>query len=133
MSEILNYIKEIITILGLVIGIIFGYPILWRKLREDHIKKLLNETQVANKKTKFACHKLIEKYLNRTYSEEPITKDLMQKAFSDIQDLNEIALNSSKEVVTFSILLKSTLQTIMRFYHSEKKETIIYTNNFRIK
>lgn len=129
-DDIFKYLKELLTIIGIGAGIIIGYPALRKKLREDHIKKLLDETQEANKETKFACHKLIDKYLSRTYSNEPVHRNDIQKVFIEIVELNEKALNASKEVVTLSILLKTTIQRVLRHYDPKKHYSIITTDEF---
>ena len=129
-DDIFKYFKEILTIIGLGAGIVLGYPALRKKLREDHIKKLLNETQEANKETKFACHKLIDNYLSRTYSNEPVQRNDIQKVFNEVVILNEKALNASKEVVTFAILLKTTIQKILRQNDPKQHYSIITTREF---
>jgi len=37
-SDYLDIIKEVVTIAGLALGIVWGFPILKKKLQEDHIK-----------------------------------------------------------------------------------------------
>ena len=129
-GSILQYSKEIVTIIGLIAAIALGYPALRKKLTEDHVKKIIEDIQSSNKEIKILCQSLSDKHLSRTYKSEILSNSDIQQAYNELDDLHKKALNASSEVVTFTFLLKRTIQGILRRYDPKNISYRIYSDEF---
>lgn len=120
-STILDYIKEIITIIGLLFGLFWGFPILRKKLQEDQIKDFVKETQQYNKNIRQECHKLIEKHTTKQYKNIVIGYKELQNIYLEICEIDLKAFNTSKEISSLVFLLKNTFQGVLRHYNKNTK------------
>lgn len=130
LDSILKYTKEIITIIGLAAAIALGYPALRKKLTEDHVKKIIDEIQGSNKEIKALCQSLSDKHLSRTYKSEILSVHDIQQTYNELDDLHKKALNASQEVLTFTFLLKRTVQGILRNYDPKNNAYRIFSDEF---
>lgn len=130
LDSIIKYTKEILVLVGLSAGIVLGYPAIRKKLVEDHVKKIIEDIQDSNKEIKILCQSLSDKHLSRTYKTEIISINEIQQAYYEVDELHKKALNASKEVVTFTFLLKRTIQGILRRYDTKNQSYRIFTNEF---
>ena len=126
-SEYLSLIKEIVTIIGLALGIFWGFPILKKKLQEDHIKKLVDETQQSNKSIREECHKLIEKHSTKPYKNRRVDYKELQDIYLEIRNIDLKASDTSKEISSLVYLLKNTLQGVLRHYDPAKTSLLTST------
>lgn len=129
-KKYLDYIIQIATILAILLGVIFGYPAILRKLQEEHIKELIKKTQETNNQIKKKSIEIINKYSTRTYKDIIITKNDIQEIFNEIVKLNEESINASKEVNTLTFLLKTTFQGILRYYNPKTNRDIYSSEIF---
>jgi len=130
LDSILKYTKEIVTIIGLAAAIALGYPALRKKLIEDHVKKIIDEIQSSNKEIKVLCQSLSDKHLSRTYKSEILSIHDIQQTYNELDDLHKKALNASQEVLTFTFLLKRTVQGILRSYDPKNHAYRIFSDEF---
>ncbi|MBU0474710.1 MAG: hypothetical protein KKF62_11160 [Bacteroidetes bacterium] len=129
LEDYLSIITEIITICGLVLGIFWGFPILKKKLQENHIIKLLEETQELNKEIMSLCHKLLEKHSTKIYKNRPVNNKELQNAYLEIREIDDKAHNSTNEIATIVHLLKITFQGVLRYYDDDKKSFILTSSD----
>ncbi len=130
-KKYLDYIIQISTIAALLLGVIFGYPAILRKLQEEHIKELIKKTQETNNLIKRKSIEIINKYSTRAYKDVLITKNDIQDIFNEIMRLNEESVDASKEVNTLTFLLKTTFQGILRYYNPKTNEVIYSSEIFK--
>ncbi len=120
----LEVTKEIVIIVGLVLGIYYGYPLLIKKLQEDHIKKLIEETQKSNKTIRELCHRLIEKHSTKSYKNRRVDYKELQDIYLEIREIDLNAADTSKEIASLVFLLKNTFQGVLRHYDPTKTKII---------
>jgi hypothetical protein len=130
LTNILNNLKEIVTIIGLIVGICLGYPFLRKQLIDNQVKQFIDDIQISNKEIKVSCQKLIDKYISRTYLTEEITIPDIQSTYDEMDELHSVALNATREVTTFVFLFKRTVQNFLRVYDSTNVPYRIYTDKY---
>ena len=103
-----------------IITIVITYPILKKKLLENHISNALNDIQIANKKLIVKSTELIHEYVPLTYTNKWVEiKELVYIA-KVITDLQKLSLEANKDSNTILIFLKITLRNTIKHYDSSK-------------
>ena len=126
-EKILFYSKEILTLLGLVLGIGIGVPILSRKLREQQFSQIVNDIYISNKSVKSEILPLIDEAITKTYENNIVTKKEIIEVQEKLQQIQKEAINSSSQVITLLFLTKKLLQIIENDYN-DKGTTILITS-----
>ena len=103
-----------------VITIIITYPILKKKLLENHISNALNDIQTANKKLISKSTELIDEFVPLTYTNEWVNQKEMKYLAEVITDLQKVSMNANKDSNTIIILLKFTLRNTVKHYDNSK-------------
>lgn len=125
-ESIIFYLKEILTILGLSIGLILGLPFLSRKLREQQFSKIINDIYSANRAVKTEILPLMDEAITKTYTNDIIEKGELNEILDKIQRIQKEAVNSSSQVISFLFLTKKLFQILESDY--EIKSTIPVTS-----
>ncbi len=103
-----------------IITIIITYPILKKKLLENHISNALTDIQIANKRLISKSTELIDEYVPLTYTNEWVTLKEMQYLTKVIKELQKLSIDANKDSNTIIILLKITLQNTIKHYDNSK-------------
>src|ERR1017187_1571341 len=115
------YLKDSITILSLGFAIFFGFKgitLFRKKLGEDYIKQIILNSQESKKNIGIECHKLLDKY----YIKLPnglghyLTNEEILEVLEDIKNLNYLAIGTTKEIETYTYLLKDTIINVYNTY-----------------
>lgn len=108
-TTVFNYLNQIIAPLGVIIGLLLGYPLLKHKLIDGYITKQFEIIHENNRVVKRECLNLKEKYpveyISKTLNQEYLTEILQ-----DVKRLNELAIDANPEVYKYSYLLYKSLQ-----------------------
>lgn len=112
--------KDLVEPIIAITGIIVAYPLLKKKLIENHITDALNIIQETNRSVLIDCHILIDKYVGFMSKEVLITKAEVEASFEDTLALNHKANLASSDVMTLLFYLKRTLQVFVSKYNQEE-------------
>jgi hypothetical protein len=110
------YVKDSLSVLALFLGIILTYPLLRKKLVENHITNTLQSIQDSNRKVQIECQKLIDKYTPLTYSNYPLRKSNIDSLYNEIRNLYYESQKSSSDIATILFYFKNTLQGVLKHY-----------------
>lgn len=130
-KKFFDYIKDILGPLVALLGIFLTLPILKKKLIENHITTKLNEIQSANTEIQSYNHKLIEKYIPLTYSNDLLKKDDLEKVLNDLKKGFHISQKASSDVATLMFYLKVAIQGVIKHYDEEETKSF-FTRNFYV-
>lgn len=114
--EILIFIKEIITIVGLVIAAIIAIPFVIKKISDEKLKKTIEEIDNVNKENIKKVQRLIEKYSFHDNDNLPISIKHIMSIHREIFDLKKTLQLSQGEVATLIICLEGFLRRTIHWY-----------------
>lgn len=103
-----------------VITLAITYPILQKKLLENHISNALSDIQIANNKLILKSTELIDEFIPHTYKNEILRLDELQYLTKVIKELQVLSLEANKDSNTIILFLKITLQNTIKHYDSTK-------------
>jgi hypothetical protein len=109
-STMFSYFNQIIAPLGVIIGLILGYPLLRRKLIDSYITKQFEIIHENNRIVRKECLRLKEKYPIKHISQE-LNKEFLTTIVDDVKKLNELAIDANPDAYKYSYLLYKSLQT----------------------
>jgi len=89
----LNWLNKLITPLGIVVGLVLGYPLLKRKLVETYITKQLEAISEANAILRQKCLELMNKY-PPTHTSVCLEKEHFKELLDDYKKLWDFALKA---------------------------------------
>jgi len=115
-----------------IITITITYPILKKKLLENHISNALIDIQSANKKLISKSTELIDEYVPLTYTNELVRLNELEYLTQVIKDLQKLSMDANKDSNTIIILLKITLQNTIKHYDATKHGMITTREIFGI-
>ncbi len=133
-TDFLKYLNLLITPLGIILGIILGYPLLKKKLIENYVTKQHDIMYEANRTLRKECLQLIEKYPSAYISTE-LDGKYIQQALEDIKKLMDTAFDANPEAHKYVMLLFNALQEFNKEKHPkahEYNETLSTFLNFHI-
>lgn len=108
LEKIVDLLKEIVPVFGIVLGVLYTYPIFKQKLLEGHIIKHFDKIQDANRKIRSEALNLMDKYMPKVDDQNPVKKEKIEECINDIQHLKGVAIDGNSE----------SLQYIQMFYDS---------------
>ena len=121
-----NYFNQIIAPLGVILGIILGYPLLKRKLIDSYITKQFEIIHDNNRIVRKECLRLKQKYPVK-YISQYLNQEFLAMLLEDVKKLNELAIDANPDAYKYSYLLYKALETF-----SEKiKSNIPYISHER--
>lgn len=106
---ILDNLSLLITPLGVILGLVLGYPLLKRKLVDSYITKQFEIIHDNNRDVKKECLKLQEKYPIK-YIANKLTKKYLEEAVQDMYKLKEIATEANQDAYKYSYLVYKSLK-----------------------
>lgn len=124
-TDFFNYLKLIITPLGVILGLVLGYPLLRKKLVEGYVSKEFDIIHKNNRVVRRECLRLKEKYPIK-YISQKLTEDYLKEALEDIKKLNELTIDANQDAYKYSILLYNT---IFEFNEKVQNGTQDYLND----
>lgn len=122
-----KYIKYVIDASGptiALIGILITFPLLRKKLTENHITNALNEIQRTNINVLKNNHELIDLYLPNTYIGRRLSKKETEKLLADIKKAFYLSQSGSSDVMTILFYLKSTIQNLLKNFNSRPERLV---------
>lgn len=120
-ADFLKYLNLLVTPLGIILGIILGYPLLKKKLIENYVTKQHDIMYEANRTLRKKCLQLIEKYPSAYISTE-LEEKYVQQALEDIKKLTDDAFDANPEAHKYAMLLLNTLQEFSKEKHPKAHE-----------
>lgn len=111
-KDLLGYINLIITPLGVILGLVLGYPLLKKKVVEDSVRKQFDIVDNSNREVRKLCIKLSEKYPAAGDSTR-LTEVYVEELVKDIKQLHQVSIDANRDTFRYiSLLYKS----ICKFY-----------------
>lgn len=107
-TDFLKYLNLLVTPLGIILGIILGYPLLKKKLIENYVTKQYDIIYEANRKLRKECLLLLDKYPD-DYISTPLQEADLQQAIADIKHLANEAFDANPDAHKYSLLLLNSL------------------------
>lgn len=132
MHNFLNYLNLLVAPLGIVLGILYGYPLLKQKITESHITKQFEIIQDTNRIIRFECLKFKQK-INPIFTkpDELLTKEYLDNISNDIDHLNELSIDASSDIHTYVYLLSNTILALKKIIEKNSiKEEFYFTRQF---
>lgn len=120
-NQLYQIAKDWIGTLIALVSLIYGFKILRKKLLEQHITKALSDIQDTNKRILIESTRLIDEYIPRTYSSEPIKLEELKDVLEHIKKLYYDSQGGSTECQTLLYYLKTTLQHTYKHYGTDEK------------
>lgn len=99
-----------------IIVLVSTYPILKKKLLENHISKSLTDIQEANKKLLHSCTDLIDQLIPHTYTNDWIYAKEIEYLYSKVNEISNIAQDANQDSNTIIFYLKETLRNTLKHY-----------------
>lgn len=103
-KNILEYINLIVTPLGVILGLILGYPLLRKKLVEGYVLKQFNIIDDANRQVRKRCLELLEEYPVADVSNS-LTKEYVDIIITDLKELKDITIDANRDVYKYTKLV----------------------------
>jgi len=125
-TTFLSYFNKMIAPLGVILGLILGYPLLKRKLIDSYITKQFEIIHDNNRIVRKECLRLKEKYPVK-YISQSLNQEFLVEVIDDVKKLNELAIDANPDSYKYSYLLYKSLHT---FGEQTKNEI---PNNFNEK
>jgi len=104
------YFNQIIAPLGVILGLILGYPLLKRKLIDSYITKQFEIIHENNRIVRKECLRLKEKYPIK-YISQNLNQEYLTMILDDVKRLNELAIDANPDAYKYSHLLYKSLET----------------------
>lgn len=108
-QSILNNLELLVTPLGVILGLVLGYPLLKRKLVDGYITKQFEIIHDNNREVKKECLRLQEKYPS-SYISNTLTKEYLDEAVQDMKILSQIAIDANQDAYKYSRLVYKALK-----------------------
>ncbi|PSR53510.1 hypothetical protein AHMF7605_08220 [Adhaeribacter arboris] len=126
-DKTVKIITENLGSLVALLGLILAYPLLKRKLIENHIISALNKIQETNREIHKQSQKLCDTYLPSTFNDKIIAKEDIESVLRDIKDIYYLSQEGSSDATTLLFYLKNTLQGTQKNYVLETKYIMFST------
>lgn len=107
-SDFLNYLNMIVAPVGIILGLVLGYPLIKKKLVESYVTKQFDIIHMNNQLVRKDCLRLKEKYPVKNISQD-LTDEYISEALEDIRILNENAIDANQDAYKYSYLLYKSL------------------------
>lgn len=121
----LDIIQQLLVIAGLILGIVLGYPLLERGLRDDNIKEVLKDIQSSNIEAGRSSIEVIDYLIeNADNSDFFLEKNNVEELRTKVKSLYYEAFIASKEIATILSLLHELLIRLDREFGKTKSENI---------
>ena len=108
-----KYLNKIIAPLGVVIGLMLGYPLLKRRLLDSYVTKQFEIIYQNNRKVRKECLRLKDKYPVKDKS-QALSSDYLLSIVNDVKRLYELAFDANPDAYKYSYLLYKSLQTFQK-------------------
>jgi hypothetical protein len=105
-----SYFNQLIAPLGVILGLILGYPLLKRKLIDNYITKQFEIIHDNNRIVRKECLTLKEKYPVKHISQN-LNPEYLITVINDVKRLNELAIDANPDSYKYSYLLYKSLHT----------------------
>jgi hypothetical protein len=113
-SSIFHYVNQSIAPLGVILGLILGYPLLKNKLVASYVTKQFEIIYENNRIVRKEALKLKDKYPNKNDS-KVLERESLLIMLEDVRKLNELAIDAHPYAYEYSYLLyKSVLNFVER-------------------
>ncbi len=109
-NAFLGYCDKMFTPLGVILGLILGYPILKKKLVDSYITKQFKIIHDNNRIVRKECLRLKEKYPVK-YISKPLNHKFIEEIINDVKKLSELAIDANPDSYKYSYLLYKSLYT----------------------
>jgi hypothetical protein len=133
-ERILNYIDLLITPLGVILGLILGYPLLKRKLIGEYVSKQFKIMLDANRTIGKKCLMLNDKYSIKN-CQENLTSEYLNKAVEDLRTLYEMSIDANPYAYRYSSLVYHSLLSFkeqIKLSHTQNPNEQYYLYNVNI-
>ncbi|MDR2569249.1 MAG: hypothetical protein LBD23_02985 [Oscillospiraceae bacterium] len=114
-SDFLKYFNLIVTPLGIILGIIVGYPLIKKKLVENYVSRQFEIMHEANRVVRKECLKLINRYAEKQTSNK-LQKDYILSIVPDIQHLSELTFDANPDAHRYTLLINKVLHKFAEKY-----------------
>lgn len=130
-----SYFSQIIAPLGVILGLILGYPLLKRKLIDSYITNQFEIIHENNRVLRKECLRLKEKYPAK-YISQGISEEYLETALNDLENLNRLAIDANPDSYKYSYLLFKSLKKFKEeqkinpseHYYNETISTFIFNH-----
>lgn len=121
-QSILHNLELLVTPLGVILGLVLGYPLLKRKLVDGYITKRFEIIHDNNREVKKECLRLHEKYPS-SYISKTLTKEYLDEAVQEMKILSQTAIDANQDAYKYSRLVYKALKEFADRYSTKIPNT----------
>ena len=107
-KEVLEYFNLLVKPVGVILGLVLGYPLLKKKVVEGYVTKQFNIIDDANRKVRNSCLDLLDKYPVAGISNH-LTKEHVDEILVDLKELKNTAIDANRDVYKYIRLVYVSL------------------------
>lgn len=126
-----DILTNVLTPISIILGIILGYPLLKKKLTEQHILREFDIMDAANRSVRHKIVELQDKHKPENVESE-LKLDYVNEILNDITELRQFALDATPEVFRYINLIYKSLVHLSENFPSNTTQTLTLTT-FRIQ
>lgn len=124
-----DILTNVLTPISIILGIILGYPLLKKKLTEQHILREFDIMDAANRSVRHKIVELQDKHKPENVESE-LKLDYVNEILNDITELRQLALDATPEVFRYINLIYKSLVHLSENFPSNATQTL---TTFRIQ
>ena len=113
--SIIQLYSEFLSPTAIVLGLVLGYPLLKRKLVDEHITKQFEIINEANRKVKNEALRLKVKYPIDGDSTS-LSKEYLISVYEDVRSLNELSFDANSVLYKYTELMRRALHLYIKEY-----------------
>lgn len=118
-KEILEIIRECLSIIAILTAGVFGYAIIKRNLIEENVKDLITEDFSRRTALLEECIRQENKYTKRVIEANPISLAEIEALYIDSNSIYQYGIKNRTEIANVSYLLTNTIRLISRYYSNQ--------------
>ena len=125
-ADFLSYFNTLITPVGIIFGLIVGYPLLKKKLLENYVSRQFDIMHEANRILRKGCFDLMNKYPYKGYISIELRVEYVKQAIQDIETLLSDAFDANPDAVKYLKLTATSLREFEKLYPRKIKHHRYY-------
>ena len=108
-------LTEVLTPISIILGIVLGYPLLSKKLTEQHILKQFEIMDAANRSIRHKVINILDKH-KPINIDTTLTPDYVKEVFDDIIELKQCALDATPDTFRYTNLIYKAVASLHDTY-----------------
>lgn len=121
-----DILTNVLTPISIILGIVLGYPLLKKKLTEQHILRAFDIMDAANRSVRHKIVELQDKHKPENVESE-LNVDYVNEMLNDITELRQLALDATPETFRYINLIYKSLAHLAEIFPSNTTQALTLT------